>query len=351
MFISYHSVSSEALAGTIKNKLESMGYSCWYSGKDMGGGDYASGIMEALTQCRVFLLLLNKASSESAHVLNELEVVTNRLARKEEVTIIPFLVADEEISPAAQYYIGRHHWINATNPPMDKHITELANQITALLYTKEDIADMERAQKAERRTVFAKTVFCLLAAAALVFGYRSMPADYGTKSLYYLIHVLLVSVPLMQLLFENHGQAAKRGADIAVYLTIAAVLVFMVDFFNLRSWSALAKVEQMYKVVTAIKLSDFTREVIFHGGAYFLLVFYPWHRELMRSGKWKFLWTLICLLTAVWTMVISAIYALTAYQNTQGSLAATGLCLWGVATGGYIIFHWIIQRRSMRNQT
>lgn len=350
VFISYHSASSQGIAGTIKNKLENMGYSCWHSGKDMGSGDYASGIMQALTQCRIFLLILNKASSESAHVLNELEVVTNRLARKEEVTIIPFQVADEEISPAAQYYIGRHHWIDATQPPMDKAITELVNQISGLLHTEEDIADREQAEKRERKKAFGKTIFCGLAAAALVYGLRSLPEDYAENMPYYLIHILLVSAPMMQLLFEKHEKAAKRSGDLALYMIIGAALVFVVEFFGIHSWEALGDVEKMYKTVVAIKLSDFTREVIFCGGAYFLLTFYPWHRELTKSGKWKPLWKLVCLLTAVWTMAVSVVFAQTAYLNTQGSIAAVGLCLWGVVTGLYIILYGIMERVSMRNQ-
>lgn len=347
VFISYHSETSQALAGKIANRLESMGYNCWFSGKNLGGGDYASGIMDALNECRVFLLILNKAASESAHVLNELEIATNRLNHKEELTIIPFRVTDEEIGPAAQYYISRHHWVDATNPPMDRHITELVNQVAALLHTPEDLAEMERAKKAERRQIFLKTLFCAAMAAALGFGYWTLMKTGETQHLYYLMHILLVSAPMLQLLFEKHRQADRRAADLAQYLLIAAAVIFFVDVFDLRSLKSLGEVERIYDMVVSLERSDFTENVIFYGGAYILLLFYPWHRELMKTGKWKFLWTLVCLLTAVWTMAVCILQAKTV---GQGNVIAAGICLWGVIAGGYIIFHGILEHRKMRNK-
>ena len=350
VFISYHSGTSQGLAGKIKTRLESMGYSCWYSGKDMGGGDYASGIMQALTQCRVFLLILNKASSESAHVLNELEIVTNRLAKKEEVTIIPFHVSDHEISPAAQYYISRHHWIDAVNPPMDKHIDELAAQVSALLHSKEDLEEMERVQKRHKLVFWGKLVFCAMAAAALVYGYLQLPEDYEPKKLYYLIHLLLVSAPLVLLMFEPYEKASLVSHDYANYMIVASVIVFLLAYYNIRSWSELAKLEALFDIFEKFTPEIFTKEVIFYGGIYALLMLYPWHRELMKSGKLKLLWTAVSLLTGLWMIVIFAMHGLMVLRSGEGSLIAVGMCLWGAVVGGYILYHNINERKAMRNK-
>jgi len=350
VFISYHSASSQEIARSIKTKLENMGYSCWYSGKDMGGGDYASGIMQALTQCRIFLLILNKASSESAHVLNELEVVTNRLAKKENVVIMPFHVADKEISPAAQYYISRHHWIDATKPPMAKHIDELAIQISQLLSTEEDLLDMEQAKKGERMRFWFKMVFSLLITAALVYGYRALPPTYDAHKVYYLIHILLVSAPMVLLLFENHEKAAERSSNLANYMIIAAVVIFVLNYFDLRSWESLSQIEKVFKTLSKITRDDFTREVIFYGGGYLLLVFYPWHRTLMKTGEARLFWTGVSLLTALWLIVVSYLFVMSVLRAAEVSLAATGLCLWGVPVGLYIIFHNIAERRALKNK-
>ena len=152
VFISYHTGSSQHVVEAIVNKLESKGIRCWYSEKYLTGGDYASGIMEALSKCRIFLLVLNKPASESAHVLNELEIVTDRLSKKENVIILPFHIADDEINPAAKYYIKRHHWIDAMNPPMQERIDELAGHIQRLLGVSEkpDVRE-ETSTSAEER--------------------------------------------------------------------------------------------------------------------------------------------------------------------------------------------------------
>lgn len=133
VFISHHTGSSHHIVEAISNKLESVGIRCWQSGKNLHGGDYASGIMEAIESCKVFLLVLNRPASESAHVLNELEIATDRLSHKQDITILPFHIADTEISSAAKYYIKRHHWIDAMDPPMWQHVDELAEQVMILL--------------------------------------------------------------------------------------------------------------------------------------------------------------------------------------------------------------------------
>jgi len=138
VFISYHTTSSSHIVDAIANKLESVGIRCWHSGKNIPGGAYAGQIMQALNSCKVYLLVLNRPASESAHVLNELDNITSRLSRKEAVTILPFHVADEDISPDARYYIQRHHWIDAMTPPMWQRVDELAEHI-ALLLGKETV--------------------------------------------------------------------------------------------------------------------------------------------------------------------------------------------------------------------
>lgn len=83
---------------------------------------------------------LNKPASESEHVLSELELVFARITRKEEVSILPFHIADdmEELSLEIQYYIRRRHWIDAMTPPIYRRIEELVDKI--LLMLNKDIA-------------------------------------------------------------------------------------------------------------------------------------------------------------------------------------------------------------------
>jgi tetratricopeptide (TPR) repeat protein len=132
VFVSHHTSSSLHIVEAIVNRLESAGLRCWYAPRNTEG-DYAGSIARAINSCRVFLLILNKPASESVHVLNEIDMVVKRLSKSEDVSVIPFHVADEEISDAAQYYLGRMHWIDAMTPPMYQRVDELVERLRQLL--------------------------------------------------------------------------------------------------------------------------------------------------------------------------------------------------------------------------
>lgn len=135
VFISHHTSSSLHIVEGIANKLESSGLRCWYAPRDTQDS-YANSISQALNSCSVFLLVLNKASSESFHVLNEIDMISKRLVKGEPVHIVPFHTADDDISQDAQYYLGRLHWIDAMTPPMYKRIEELVDYINRALGRK-----------------------------------------------------------------------------------------------------------------------------------------------------------------------------------------------------------------------
>ena len=71
VFLSYeHSMKS--VVDHICAALEQDGIRCWYAPRDVMG-DYATSIMNAIDEARVFVVVLNNAASESVHVLNEVE--------------------------------------------------------------------------------------------------------------------------------------------------------------------------------------------------------------------------------------------------------------------------------------
>ena len=129
VFISYHSGSSRNIVEAIVNKLETNGIRCWYAPRDVEGS-YVGSITAAVKSCSVFVLVLNKAASESPHILNELEMVSWRISKNESVRVIPLRVTDEDISDDAKYYIGRLHWIDAAG----KSAEEQAEALLAALY-------------------------------------------------------------------------------------------------------------------------------------------------------------------------------------------------------------------------
>ena len=88
-------------------------------------GTYAGSIKRAIDSCAVFLVVLNKAASESRHVLNEIDIAFSR----SDVVIIPFHIADNDISDDARYYLGRIHWIDGMTPNLNDRIEDLSKRV------------------------------------------------------------------------------------------------------------------------------------------------------------------------------------------------------------------------------
>ena len=130
VFISYEH-QSKSIADNICAVLESRGIRCWYAPRDVYG-DYATSIVEAIEQCRVFVLVLNSNSSESPHVLNEVEMAYKRILNGE-ITIVPFKVDEGILSKAMEYYVKRLHWIDAVSAPLEQAINQLYDQLVPIL--------------------------------------------------------------------------------------------------------------------------------------------------------------------------------------------------------------------------
>lgn len=75
IFISYQNRAKD-VADKIFEKLQSNNMQCWYAPR-IQYGDYAKRITEAIKLCKVFIVLIDKYSGASDHVLNEVELHTN----------------------------------------------------------------------------------------------------------------------------------------------------------------------------------------------------------------------------------------------------------------------------------
>ena len=132
VFISYHTNSSSEQVKNICAVLESRGISCWYAPRNVKG-EFASSIIEAIRNCRVFLIILNSNSNVSEHVLNELNYAFDRLSKHENIELLPFRVDDSDLSDSVQYYLGRMHVMDGSLPPEMLRIQELADRISLIL--------------------------------------------------------------------------------------------------------------------------------------------------------------------------------------------------------------------------
>ena len=147
VFISYEH-ESKSIADNIVAVLESKGVRCWYAPRDVYG-DYATSIVEAIERCKAFVLILSHKSSESPHVLNEVEMAYQRILQGE-LVIVPFKVDEGVLSKAMEYYIKRLHWIDAASSTLEQSIVALYEKLAPILgLDKQD--DSERKEDNTRR--------------------------------------------------------------------------------------------------------------------------------------------------------------------------------------------------------
>lgn len=138
VFISYEH-NSKSIADNICSVLESFKIRCWYAPRDVIG-DYATSICEAIDSAKVFIVVLDKNSSNSPHVLNEVEMAYKRIMdASSKLVIMPFKVSSEELSKSMEYYIKRMHWIDATSKDLQMSILELKNKIITVIGLKTEI--------------------------------------------------------------------------------------------------------------------------------------------------------------------------------------------------------------------
>lgn len=132
VFISYHTDSSREYVEQISVALEGAGISCWYAPRNVTG-DYASSILKAINECKVFLLILNSNSGKSEHVLNEINLAFDRLAKHEDIELLPFRIDECSLKDAILYYLGRIHIMDGGIPPELLRIKELIGRIQDIL--------------------------------------------------------------------------------------------------------------------------------------------------------------------------------------------------------------------------
>ena len=135
VFISY-SHKLKVLVDKIVSELEHNKVKCWYAPRDVIG-DYATSIVDAIEKAKIFVVILDGESSNSVHVLNEVEIAYKRIVEEDaNLIIMPFKINDEALSKAMEYYVRRMHWIDASSSSIDNAINELVVKIKTIINPK-----------------------------------------------------------------------------------------------------------------------------------------------------------------------------------------------------------------------
>src|ERR1700741_4203472 len=128
VFIS-HSSKDRPTADAICAHLESAGINCWVAPRDIEpGATWTKGIMQGLEACRALILVFSEHANDSDHVEREVaKAFSSGLA------VIPFRIKDVLPSQSLSYFLDTIHWLDATVPPLQKHLGALSELVKKLL--------------------------------------------------------------------------------------------------------------------------------------------------------------------------------------------------------------------------
>ena len=129
VFISYERCSKNA-ADMICSALERNKIRCWYAPRDVGTGPYASSVIEAIKNSKVFVLVLSESASESPYILNEVETAYRRI--KDGLVIIPFKISDGS-SEEMEYYVKRMPWVDAMAVSIEMAVVALVRHVEKVM--------------------------------------------------------------------------------------------------------------------------------------------------------------------------------------------------------------------------
>jgi DNA-binding beta-propeller fold protein YncE len=170
VFISYSS-EDKTVADAVCATLESRKIRCWIAPRDVTPGQaFAASLINAVKSSRVMVLVLSEDSNQSQYVLRELNEAVDK-----GIPIIPFRIEDVDPSEELRFYIKSLHWLDAMDPPLERHLKRLADSVQALLSVGEEDQPPETEtfmvaspQKRRSLSVWARALIIL--AAVIVLG-------------------------------------------------------------------------------------------------------------------------------------------------------------------------------------
>ena len=150
VFISYHEKSAEKLAPRIADALESAGISCWYAPPNKPlTVSFTEEIVQALEDCKVFLLIWNEKSLHSVRVATETALAVRGFGDNRKRKLVAFRVddvgAEGQLNAFLDELRARDDFpsdiapfrIADGYPPDERHIAELLNLLKQFLKEQE----------------------------------------------------------------------------------------------------------------------------------------------------------------------------------------------------------------------
>ncbi len=124
VFISYAS-RDVGVAQELCAALEAASLPCWIAPRDvLPGESYPAAIVQAITSCRMLVLVLSKNSIESPHVLREVERASSKRR-----PVLSVRMDATELPPEFEYFVSANHWLNASDGPIERILPALIETV------------------------------------------------------------------------------------------------------------------------------------------------------------------------------------------------------------------------------
>jgi TolB-like protein/Flp pilus assembly protein TadD len=166
VFISYASHDA-AVAQKVCSALEGAGFPCWLAPRDVVPGMlYADGIVRAINESTILVLILSESAVASAHVGKELERASSKRH-----PIIALRTDSAPLTPAFEYFLSESQWIDVGAGGIDAAIALLVGAVHQHLLPGATATPIpSRAAHAVKRPAATPRWTWVIAGAVIVFA-------------------------------------------------------------------------------------------------------------------------------------------------------------------------------------
>jgi hypothetical protein len=124
-----HSTHDKLIAEEVRKALESKDIQCWMAPHDIPpGAEWAEAIVDAVDNSSGVVLVLSSNSNSSPQVIREIGRAVSK-----NVPLIPFRIDDTPLSTSMEYFLSAHQWLDALEPPLERHFQKLTDTVQRLL--------------------------------------------------------------------------------------------------------------------------------------------------------------------------------------------------------------------------
>jgi len=234
IFINF-SDKDRAKAVQLCEVLESSGFKCWISCRDIpAGANYKEKIIEALSTSRLMILLISETSCNSKYVIREVE-----LAFDNDVSIIPIRIDDVKPAGMLKYSIATVNWINAFEKPLGEYYPLIISAVKGFNRIENDeekespfqnrVPSVPLSSKKEppewmntvKKTLFSQALYVF---AHPVKYLKSYPGDLPHVLIFTFLVIMLMVVEVFQLRFAFPDKGVAENTVI-FNMTLSIIIV------------------------------------------------------------------------------------------------------------------------------